>query len=620
MDSLTAVPVAPAAADERDAPGALLPAEQPLFMPTQRLDLGARAPTRPDADLYDRRRLILFAATAAMVVSGVGGSLKMLNHSGLSLLEQVSFLVFLPLFAGICLWFCSAVAGFLHLTFAQDDLGLDEHTPIDRPATRTALLAPVYNEDAEAVSKRLAAMDRALAAYAANERFDIYILSDSNRPEVFEAEAAMAARLAETSACRVFYRRRVKNHERKAGNVGDWVRRFGAAYESMIILDADSVMSAEALLRLVGTMERRPEIGLIQTVPDIVHGETLFARQLQFSVRLYGRIAAAGLAWWSGSEASYWGHNAIVRVRAFAEAAGLPPLQGPRALRGHIMSHDVVEAALMRRAGWAVHIAPRLEGSYEEGPPSLPDSEKRDRRWCQGNMQHLLVIPAVGLHWVSRLQLIIGCLAFFASPLWLLFLTIGIALQPDPSQYDQAATVWRAVTPKPDPAIGLLILTIMMLAGPKLLGWLTVMFRPEELRRYGGPLRFTAGVALEVALSALMAPIVMMTHVRALWEVARAKDAGWKVQNRTASALPWRAAWDRYGWMSGVGVAGAFLMAGDTGGLVFMSPILLGLVGAPAFAVLTARPISARNTRRFGLLVTPEEGSAPEVLRLARAA
>jgi membrane glycosyltransferase len=607
MDRVTAVPTTP----ERLS---ALPAETPLEMPTQRLDAGDPAP--PSPDLYDQRRLLLFAATAALVAAGAGGSLKFMTHDGLSPLELASFLLFLPLFAGVSLWFCSAVAGFAHLLRGKDDLGLDADTPVDRPKTRTALLAPIYNEDAEAVFGRLLAMDRDLARYAANGQFDIFVLSDSTRAEIAEVEAAGVERLAAVANCRVHYRRRTQNTERKAGNIADWVRRFGGAYEQMIILDADSVMSAEALLRLVGKMEERPDIGLIQTVPDIVGGETLFARHLQFSVRLYGRIAASGMAWWSGSEASYWGHNAVVRTRAFAESAGLPKVEGPKALRGGLMSHDVVEAALMRRNGWGVHIAPRLPGSYEECPPSLPDSDKRDRRWCQGNMQHLMVLRGRGLHWISRFQLLVGILAFWASPLWLFFLGLGLLLRPEDVELEQAATTWTAVAPQPAPAIGLLVLTLMMLTGPKLMGWGMIVVNPAERRRFGGMRKLTAGVVFETLISTLMAPIVMMMHTRALLEVFMAKDAGWGTQNRVAESVGWRDAWGRYGWMSVVGLATAAVLAGDPGGLLWMSPIILGLVGAPAMAVLSSQPVSGLRIKRAGLLVTPEEAWAPDVLRL----
>ena len=224
---------------------------------------------------------------------------------------------------------------------------------------------------------------------------------------------------------RLFYRRRADNSGRKAGNIADWVRAFGGAYENMVVLDADSTMAGETLLRMVDAMERNPGVGLIQTAPTIIKARTIFARVSQYSVRLYGRVAAAGLAYWTGSESSYWGHNAIIRTRAFAACCGLPELPGKPPFGGHVLSHDFVEAALMRRNGWGVHIAPRLPGSYEEGPPSLPDSDKRDRRWCQGNLQYWPFIKMPGLKPVSRFQLFFAMLMFLASPAWIGMLVFG---------------------------------------------------------------------------------------------------------------------------------------------------------------------------------------------------
>ena len=71
-------------------------------------------------------------------------------------------------------------------------------------------------------------------------------------------------------------------------------------------------------------MEDHPTVALIQTLPIIVNAKTLFARLQQFSGRLYGPLIAAGIAWWHGSEGNYWGHNAIIRVRAFAGMPACP--------------------------------------------------------------------------------------------------------------------------------------------------------------------------------------------------------------------------------------------------------------------------------------------------------
>ena len=260
--------------------------------------------------------------------------------------------------------------------------------------------------------------------------FDLFILSDTTDPDVWVAEEAAFLALRDRTGDdgRIFYRRRAENTERKAGNIADWVRRFGGAYRQFLILDADSVMTGDAVIRLAGMLERHPDVGLVQTLPVIVGGETLFARMQQFAGRLYGPLIAHGIAWWHGADGNYWGHNAMIRTEAFAAAAGLPTLEGRKPFGGHIMSHDFVEAALLRRAGWAVHMVPGLPGSYEESPPSLADVAVRDRRWCQGNLQHIGVVAARGLHPISRLHLLMGIGSYVTAPMWLVFLVLGILI------------------------------------------------------------------------------------------------------------------------------------------------------------------------------------------------
>ncbi|MBN8772313.1 MAG: glucans biosynthesis glucosyltransferase MdoH, partial [Thiobacillus sp.] len=226
----------------------------------------------------------------------------------------------------------------------------------------------------------------------------------------------------------LYYRRRRRNIARKAGNIADFCKRWGGGYDYLLVLDADSLMEPTSIIELARRMEADRDAGLIQTVPRLVHGKTVFARLHQFASRIYGPAIATGLAWWVGGEGNYWGHNAIIRRRAFTEAAGLPDLPGKAPFGGHILSHDFVEAALIRRAGWTVKIADDIQGSYEETPPSLVDFAIRDRRWCQGNLQHVGVLPARGLHWVSRFHLVSGILSYLASFLWLLLIAAGFGL------------------------------------------------------------------------------------------------------------------------------------------------------------------------------------------------
>ena len=325
-------------------------------------------------------------------------------------------------------------------------------------------------------------------ATGAAGQFDIFILSDTTDPDIFIAEeAAFLALRQRLPDARVYYRHRPKNDAKKAGNIAEWLQRFGGHYEQLIVLDADSLMTGDTLVRLVAAMERNPGVGLIQTFPVMVNATTPFARVQQFAGRLYGPLIAYGLAWWHGADSNYWGHNAVLRTRAFAESAGLPVLSGPRPIGGHILSHDFVEAALMRRAGWAVVMAPALPGSYEECPPSLTEYAARDRRWCQGNLQHAGVLSARGLHWVTRLHLATGIGSYVAAPLWLLFLFIGIliSLQAQfirPEYFPKTFTLYPQ-WPAQDPVRAAYVFagTMALLLLPKLLGYLAML--PDRATR-----------------------------------------------------------------------------------------------------------------------------------------
>jgi membrane glycosyltransferase len=284
----------------------------------------------------------------------------------------------------------------------------------------------------------------------------------------------------------------------------------------MIILDADSLMTGDTIVQLVAGMEQHPGVGLIQTLPIVVNARSLFARMQQFAGRIYGPVIASGIAWWHGSEGNYWGHNAIIRVRAFADDAGLPELSGRKPFGGHILSHDFIEAAFMRRAGWAIHMAPKLGGSYEECPPSLLDFAARDRRWCQGNLQHLAVLPARRLHWVSRLHLLTGIGSYLTAPLWLMFLVLGIliSLQAQfvrPEYFAKGFSLFPQ-WPAQDSVRAAWVFggTMGLLIVPKLLAYVLLLTQSENRRRFGGGLRVFAGIIVETLLSGLIAPVMMI--------------------------------------------------------------------------------------------------------------
>ncbi|RPE81185.1 glucans biosynthesis glucosyltransferase MdoH [Vulcaniibacterium tengchongense] len=608
----------------------LLPPEAPLEMPIQSLSAGRlqrpRLPTTPRGMAW--RRAVVIGGAGLLTLVATYQIWWVLRGAGTDVLETILLLLFVALFAWIAQAFVSAVAGFFVIaTRRPGRLGLDNDAPLPVVRSRTALLMPTYNEDPERLMAGLQAIYESLRATGQLDRFDFFVLSDTTRPEVRAQEIDAFARLRERTGDRerLFYRLRRDNRERKAGNIAEWVRRFGAAYPHMLILDADSLMTGETIVRLAGAMERNGDVALIQTLPLIVNGTTLFARMQQFASRVYGPVIAHGIAWWHGAESNYWGHNAIIRTRAFAQCAGLPELRGFKPFGGTVLSHDFVEAALLRRGGWALHMAPNLAGSYEEGPPSLTDMLVRDRRWCQGNLQHGAVLPSRGLHWVSRWHLAMGIGHYFTSPMWAMLMLVGLAI---PLQ--KAGLAWQSLSvpefsptrywrdQDPERFLWVFLMTMVVLLAPKVLGYLTLFFDRAARRGCGGALRALASMVLETLLAALMAPITMYVQSRGLAEVLAGKDSGWDAQRRDDGTLPLSALVRRYGGMGVLGAAAgaaAYLISPSLA--AWMAPVIAGLVLAiPIVAITSARP-PGQWLQRIGVFLIPEERDPPPILARA---
>lgn len=561
----------------------LLPREAPLAMPEQSLrpaDGITSLKARPVAIKVEgvlERRLFLVIGSLLLGLAATQEMMVPFAADGLGLAEAVLLLLFFSLYTWITFGFLSALAGLKVLL--GNGPGLSRwFRELRLPRRRTAVLMPIYNEETEAVFARIARMSASIAGIGAEDLFDIFVLSDS-RADMEAQEMAALRRVRADSRVRIYYRRRTENIARKPGNIADWVRRFGGAYENMIVLDADSVMSGAAMALLASAMEARPGIGLIQTIPTIVNARTFFARWHQFAATAYGPAASAGLQWWSGTEATFWGHNAIVRVRAFAESCGLPRLSGPEPFGGHVLSHDMVEAALLRRAGWSVHMVSLPEGSHEEYPPTIADHSVRDRRWCQGNLQHLRLLGVGGFHWVSRLQLLMGASAYLTSPLWMLMLLFGIlaGLGGSHASFPVAPAPW------------LIALTALLLLGPKLiaLAWLWV---DDGLRAsLGGARKVAATVAIEVPLSMLVAPITMVNQTMAIVDILRGRPVGWMPQRRDADGMALRDALILCRLHVAIGAALLVPLLLGVGVSVWTVPVALGLLAAPLTAMFSSR-------------------------------
>jgi len=353
---------------------------------------------------------------------------------------------------------------------------------------------PIYNEAPSRVFGAVQAIAEDVARSGLGEHFDYFFLSDTTNPDIWIAEerAFLSMRTRMGEQYRIYYRHRAKNTARKAGNIADFVTRWGGHYAHMVVLDADSLMTGHSIVCLAAAMEADPDAGIIQTLPLIINRNTLFARQQQFAARIYGPVIAAGLSAWMGRDGNYWGHNAIIRTKAFADHCGLPNLKGKPPFGGHILSHDFVEAALIRRAGYAVYMLPMLGGSYEESPPSLIDLSARDRRWAQGNLQHLRVLPAKGLHLATRQHIITGIMSYLASPLWMAQLLIGLVLVLQtryirPEYFTSQFTLFPA-WPRFDAvrSLSLFELTLAILLAPKLFGLLVGLVQKETRLAAGG--------------------------------------------------------------------------------------------------------------------------------------
>jgi len=622
MDTLNK---SPSLASGPDIAGdAFLPTESALSMVPCRLDQGTltkRRPARTETALA-LRRLFVFVGTALLTAAGGYEMYDVLKVGGVTVLEGILLAFFLLLLAWIAFSFMSAVAGCCVLLIRrQSGLPIDSNGPLPDISLRTAMLLPTYNEDPHHLMARLRAMYESVADTGRGACFDWFLLSDTTDPDTWICEELTFVELRRAcGAERLYYRHRSDNTARKSGNIAEWVRRFGAAYDSMIVLDADSLMAGDTIVRLVHAMESNSAVALIQTQPVIINARSLFSRLQQFAGRVYGPIIAAGNAWWHGPESNYWGHNAIIRVRAFAQEAGLPELRGRKPFGGHILSHDFVEAALMRRAGWAIYMAPSLGGSFEEVPPSILDFAARDRRWCQGNLQHLAVLPARGLHWVSRLHLMTGIGSYLTAPIWLMFLALGllISLQAHfvrPEYFPKGFSLFPT-WPAQDPVLAAWVFaaTMGLLIVPKLLAYLVLISRRKERVSFGGSIRVLAGILAETVLAAMIAPSMMIFQSGAVAEILFGRDAGWQVQRRSDGEVARGEIYRKLTAPTLFGlVLGLSAYAVSVPLLLWMSPVVIGLVLALPMGLLTSSRL-----KTAGLFATPEDECPPPVLVRAK--
>ncbi len=491
----------------------------------------------------------------------------------------------------------------------------------------TALIFPVYNEEIVRAYEGLRATFQSLEKTGQLQRFDFFILSDSTDPDKWiEEERRWFELIRELDALgRIYYRRRAANEARKSGNVRDFLNSWGRRYRYFMVFDADSVMRGGTVVDLVKLMEAHPAAGLIQTVPALVEAESLFGRIQQFANRLYAPVFIAGLNFWAQGFGNYWGHNAIIRTEAFMQCCDLPQLPGSKPFGGQILSHDFVEAALLLKEHWQVWFACDLEGSYEEAPQTMIDNAARERRWCQGNLQHAMVILAGGLRGLSRVHLAMGILGYLASPLWLCFLLTFNWMLWYKQHTGLSDIMVRNFTPflrlsGTEHALFIFVICMAVLFLPKVLALVDLALDRRRLRAFGGLTHATVGAVAETAFSALHAPILMLWHSQFVVSALLGRDTSWGPQQRIAAGVGWAEAAPRLGLPALIGLVwGGAVWQLDQRTFWWFVPVVAGMVLSIPLCVLTSRASWGGRARELGLFLTPEETSPPLELAGLRA-
>lgn len=565
-----------------------------------------------------RRRL--FACLVVLTTLGsLGLMIWTLQAGGFDWLDALLVLCFAMTLPWTVIGFWNAVLGLLIMRFSGDPAqtvcpvlsAADDRSPI---TASTALLSCIRNEDAGVVASNLDRMIDELADAQVARRFKVYVLSDSTWPEVVADEEDQIGWLADRwrGVIEIVYRRRTENSGFKAGNVRDFCERWGAAHDFMLVLDADSLMAADTILRMVRTLQAQPRLGILQTLMVGLPSDSAFARPFQFGMRLGMKSYSIGSAWWQGDAGPYWGHNALIRLRPFVDHCALPQLAGHGPLSGWVLSHDQLEAAWMRRAGYQVRVMPIEGGSWEENPPTLLEFIRRDLRWCQGNMQYLRLgrDQLAGLHPVSRWQLRLAVMMFLASPAWVLLMLVGVLRLG----FGDTGPVYL-----PLPGAALFMLVMAMVFAPKVATLIDALSRAAGRRRFGGGARLMIGSLTEAGFSTLLAPIMAVAHSLFLAGLLFGRAIVWGVQRRAVHGVSLSSATRRLWPQTLFGVFGFLWLAlhAPPGALV-ISPFFVGALLAVPIAVSSASPAVGRLVTKAGLWRTPDEVEPAPLVRAVR--
>ncbi len=570
-----------------------------------------------------RLRRLGFTLLNLLTISGLLITMvQLLRYGGWHWTDTLLLVTYAATLPWLSIGFWNAVIGFSLHAFARDpirqvapSLLIDESKPI---TTKTAIIMTVRNEDPARSLSRFRAVQQSISALAEADRFDFHLLSDTSRPVIAANEEKLVAEWRQQAGpgVNIHYRRRADNTGYKAGNVMAFCADHRDDYDFFIPLDADSVMSGEGIRRLVRRMEANPQIGILQSLAVGMPSDSGFGRLFQFGMRHGMRAFTLGSAWWQGDCGPFWGHNAVVRMAAFHDHCQLPTLGGRSPLGGHILSHDQVEAVLMRRAGYEVRVWPIEDESFEENPPSLPDFVKRELRWCQGNLQYFGLLGMRDIKPVSRMQLVLAILMYTGAPAWMLFILIGTA-QVMLGHYNLLGSEYAAAGAYPaELGLGLFITIMTLSLSPKFMGVACVLFSARERQRYGGGLIVAINALLEFITSALMAPVVAFTEAIFIAGLPFGRQIKWDVQRRDGRAVSWYEAAHAYLPHTLFGVAlTAVFWSYNSVFILWAAPLLAGFMLSIPLTVLTSSHWFGAFSVRTGLFAIPEDRDMPLILR-----